>query len=711
MTNSRNSNRLSTHAGIALLLVCIHGFGCAFLNTFYNARTAYRTARREHTRLLRTSPDSAAELPPEITDQYERAIVKSAKVLEVYPKQKKWHDDALFLMGRAAFYKGEMPHAIRRFRRLQREFPASPYIPESYLYLGKAYLGNDNLVKADETFQFVMEHYPELNDNEEVTLLMAQVAIKREGKAQAIALLENTLASVRTPEKKMEILLQIARLYMDLGRFEKATSVLESAPRRKKSPELLFQIDFALLSCHGALRKDTKALALADRMLKNRQYVSHYLEIRLKKGRILVKAGRIDEAVDVFEQITRGTTSPGLRGEAWYELGRIYQHERGDFAKARECYEQAASLATDEEIRETAQTRVRAIDEMDSYRLFLADRMAEKDTTDTTDTASTVTIDTTASPNLTRYKMGEIFWLHLDEPDSALQYFSAITADTAAKDSLQTQALYARAWITLNMKKDTLGADSMFARIIKENPASMFAKKSQQELGIPVTVRTREDSARFAYIEAENRYHEDGDALAATKAYLKVARAYPDMDVAPRSMYAAAWLCDNVLHKNVTARRLYQALCDSFPGSDLCQKEAKPRLQIVEDTLEVLKARRQEEETKPGARPATATANDDPQASGETDRAGEDEADAMLEDGPPADDDAAGKGADAKQAEGRENESSGAVSPASQPGITTRKKSRMPRSRRGGGAAEAQQKKSAGAESPEPETQPSTQDR
>ena len=117
-------------------------------------------------------------------------------------------------------------------------------------------------------------------------------------------------------------------------------------------------------------------------------------------------------------------------------------------------------------MKRIAKTRSGAIDELASYRRFLNDELAQRDSTDTTDTASATTIDTTASFDVTRYKMGEIFWLHLDEPDSALQHFDAITSDTAASDTIQTQALFARAWITLHMKEDSTIADR-----IRRNPS------------------------------------------------------------------------------------------------------------------------------------------------------------------------------------------------------------------------------------------------
>jgi tetratricopeptide (TPR) repeat protein len=474
-------------------------------------------------------------------------------------------------------------------RRLQREFPESPFIPQSWLFLAMACLDENNLDKAEEALNLILEKYPQLNEKEEVTFLLARVAIERQGKAQAIELLEKTLRTVKTAEKKMEILIRMAVLYMDLKQWDKAVSVIEGAPRKRGMHELSYKADLITLVCLGEMKQYDKALQTASKMLKSRYYIIHYPDIQLRKGRVLVKSGKIDAARVVFEQITKsaGSSQP-LQGEAWYELGLIYQHHKGDFTKAKECYDKAASLASEESIKKDAALRAEAISSIISARSSLNDELGENDTT-ADSTALKPAADTSFSPSILRYGIGENFWLRLEEPDSALNHFNIITSDTSAGDTIKRQALFAKAWIMLHMKQDSVSADSLFRYILGNYPATMYAKKAQAELGDSVTVMTREDSAMQAFTAAENLYFNDNDAVAASNAYLQVAKTYPELATGPKSIYAAAWMCDNVLNKNKTARLLYKMLCDSFPESELCAKEAKPRLQAVEDTLDAIK--------------------------------------------------------------------------------------------------------------------------
>lgn len=530
--------------------------------------------------LQRTEADTTDELPDAIKSGYERAIKKCTKVIDVYPKRKKWHDDAVFLKAKATFYKKDYPTAIRRFKQFQKEYQNSPYIPKSYLFLGRAYLEDNYLEKAEEMFQIILEKYPQLNKNEEITVLLAEVAIKREGKSQAIRILEESLRSVKSDERKLEIILKLCALYVDLKMYDKAVSLLKKAPRNKDFQRYLFQVDFSLLICYEKQEEYAKALSLIEKMLKNNRYIKQSPKVLLEKGIIFRAMGKIKEAIEILEEVAEGDGPNDIKGKAWFELASIYQHELGDFEKAKECYSKVGSLSTDKHLIDIAQKRIEGMDQRLAYLAKIDGRE---------DTGSKKGRDTTEKTDMLLYKLGEIYWLNLAEPDSALVKFRIISSDSSADSSLVMKSLYARAWILRFLKKDTTASDSLCNAIIKKYPATIVAQKAQMDLGIPVTIKTREDSANLAFIKAERLYFDKNDAVSAVNAFYKVSKHYRDLpEIASNSIYAAAWLCDNVINKNKKALMLYRMLCDSFPNSPLCLNEAKPRIKIVEDTLKVL---------------------------------------------------------------------------------------------------------------------------
>ncbi len=581
---------------VILAMMTLFMVQCPYLNTFYNAKTAYKAARREHRRFTKTNPDTSADLPGGVISNYDRTVEKSKKLLDVYPQSKKWHDDAIFLMGKAGYYKGDYTGAIHRMRRLQREFPESPYIPESFLFLGKAYLEDENLAKAEETFEYILANYPELNDNEEITLLKAQLAIRQEGKSRAIQLLSETLSSVTNPQRRLEIIAEIAGLYYDLRQYRSALDILKDAPNPADYPHLAYRTASLQMDCHLELGDFEKVITIADRVLREKANVKYFPEIRLRKGLALIQSGKTKDAVEEFEIITAGTGPEEVRGKAWYRLGLIHQHTNADFEKAQECYQEAYNLLSEGEMRADAQQRLDALKKLPALRDSVESLAMTDDTTIVSD--STDTLDRDSSLNAARYKLGEVFWLRLDEPDSALNWFAAINSDTTADPEETMKALYARAWIERYVKADTTRSDSLYEALIEKYPGTLYAKRSQKDMEVPVTIETMEDSAFQAFRSAERLYFVDDDPKGAYVAYQKVALNYPDSEYAPKSLYAAAWLCDNVLNYDVAGRKLYEKLCDKYPDSEACTEAAAPKLAATKKAIEELQNERLAERRK-----------------------------------------------------------------------------------------------------------------
>ena len=105
--------------------------GCAYYNTFYNAKKFYREAekerqKRERTQVVELSPEEQERLrrsgfgrgtdlnraSTTEMQNYQRAVEKASKVLEFYPKSK-YIDDAIMLLGECFYYRREYSKALR----------------------------------------------------------------------------------------------------------------------------------------------------------------------------------------------------------------------------------------------------------------------------------------------------------------------------------------------------------------------------------------------------------------------------------------------------------------------------------------------------------------------------------------------------------------------------------------------------------------------
>lgn len=565
---------------VALFIQCT-----AYFNTYYNGETAFREAQVAHQKIMRNYPDSIVVAPTnEISIKYERAIEKSIKVIETYNKKKKWHDDALFLMGKSYFYKKDMNKAIRRFNELQRDFPESPFIPESYFFMAKAYIEDGNLNKAEEIVELILTKYPAMNKDQQVSLLMVEIAVRRHGNSQAILLLEKAWKSTKDETKRIDLILRLAELYIEMKQHSKAIALLENSHRKKDLPHQSYRMDLALLNCYIETGSLQKSLGFADLMLSKKLYEDHKDEILYKKGIILSQLGKYDEAILVFESITSKLDSSSIlqdtskvHAKALYELAILYQKKNADLESAKKYYS-LASKAKDSLYAVISKKRLSAIGLLNRLR----------DGNDSLD----------GPPASRKLKIAEIFKYELDSPDSAYQYYIELGTDTSAEKEFVLKSLSAAAYIARDELKDTLLSDSLFNQLLVKFPATEFAKDAQKQLGLKVTVKTRQDSAYENFCRAEDLFYKNGNVKGAVQAFYNIYRDYPDLEIAPKSLFVAAWLSDDLLEKNKTAKMLYEKICEKYPESEYCTNLVQPKIQTVLDTLKILEARKAASEAK-----------------------------------------------------------------------------------------------------------------
>jgi len=589
-TTTSMKNSAKNKIKITTLLFLLFLMGCtAYFNTYYNAEVAFKEGQVVHQKAMDNYPDSIVVTPAsDVAAKYDRTIDKANKTIETFPKKKKWHDDALFLMGKAYFYKKEMERAIYRFQQLEREYPESKHIPEALLYTGKAYIEEENLDKAEEVLLAAEKRFPELNRDQQITRLMVTIAVRRNGKSQAIVLLEQMLQTIKSDRVRLDVYLQTAELYLELKQYPKAIILLKSVPRKRDFPVQMYRIDRSLYVCYRELDSLPQALQQIDNMISEKTYTVFIDEMLYFKGALLYRLGDVEAAIKVFRELTAGVDSQSVvsdtssfKGKALLELARIYQKEKEDYTKSYELLKLAA-VSNDTTSKKNAVQRMSAMDRLKKLR----------DGTEKVDSAR----------GSSGFTIGELFRFELDEPDSAYAEFYRLFSDTNTDSLYVPKAMLQAATIARHDLDNKTLSDSILSAILKKYPSTEFAKTAQDQLGQKVTVSTRLDSAETMYRQAESLIYKEDNVKDAIQLFYDVARLYPELWIAPKSLFAAAWFSGAVLNKNKTSKMLYEKICERYPASIYCTEVAKPRIKAVVDTLAKLdQMRRDNQKNTPKA--------------------------------------------------------------------------------------------------------------
>lgn len=535
--------------------------GCAFFNALYNGWKAFDKGMKTETELYRDGNDTATVLKATQSD-YERSLKKAEKAVSFYPRSTRTHDDAYFLKGRSLFQLQRYAEAIPAFKALQESYPESKHIPQSWLYLGKTYAASGNYPMADETYTYIIDNFPELNQNQEILILKADLAVQMRGKAQAIVFLEEALGRLKDPAKRIYIIDRLGALYSELGMYEKALSFLEQKPVFDKLyTDLYYTASLKEITCHMKLNSFDKGKEILEELLKSRYYIRYHAELRFMLAELYLAENNIDEARDIFDDLSSSGKKDEIVAKSHFELAKILIDIDGNLEDGKVQLQKVVEITNDPELRSKAKKRLTGLEKVQLFSDSLA-----------------ATLDDTVSEWSIRFKIGERYWLDAALPDSALVQYDMILEDTTVAESLYVKTLFSKAWILQEMKADTNAAIEIFNQIVKEYDTYAEAKEAQKLLDQPVTIMIRRDSAEVSFRDAEEkRLNTKGYDKDVYYSYLITAIKYSDIeDIAAKSLYAAGMVVNARPfgvdgEVDTAAAKIFGRLCKEYPESEQCK--------------------------------------------------------------------------------------------------------------------------------------------
>ena len=230
-----------------LLACCLSLSGCVYFNTFYNAKKFYRQAEKERVKHEEVyagwafdgaGPELQRQRSNQADQLYDKAARKASKVLEKY-KESDLVDDAMFLMGKSFYWRGEYLRSVQSFRDLETNFPASEFFDEarywraqgleaqriynqaqklyrtlveeaeeeigvrSGLRLGEMAFEREDYVAAIQEFRTVLEAFPACGDCAQLWLRLAEAQMALEDEARlgdALKSFRNVLQADANPD-------------------------------------------------------------------------------------------------------------------------------------------------------------------------------------------------------------------------------------------------------------------------------------------------------------------------------------------------------------------------------------------------------------------------------------------------------------------------------------------------------------------------------
>lgn len=581
----------------------------SYFNAYYNASRLFREVEaemKEPTASQKTDGSSAnvpqAQLSPTGRQKLTIVIDKCSNILAFHPSSS-LVDDALLLTGKSYYYLGEFAKAERKFTEVLAQYPNSPLVLESQLWLVRSLLQLKNDESAVEVASALVSLANEKGEKEiagETFLLLGEFYSSQGNAKNAIENYEKGFTLIKEGDEKAATLNRIGGLWHDLQEYQKAVDAYQAVRKFTSKPSYLAHSGLQTIRTYRTLGQFESSLAASNSLLRDFRLLDFTKEIEYERASTLLALGRHEEALDSYVVIDTTSARTEIGGRAAYASANLLEKHFLDYASAAKAYGRAAQYnLPDLSVR--ARQREQAIAKyfmltkkwalhdslialpdsiftvVDSSQIAL-DSHAEKANVDTLKTVSDSAVVTPVSINrdslyaeqtTISFDLAELFYTELENPDSALFWYDFFLKTTTDSTKIP-RALLVVAELQLSDTAQT-GDHSrqLYQRLVEEFPLSPYTIIARQRLGIQLP-RSDEDPAQEFYGLAERKLDE-GKFREAVKGFSEIVQRWPDSPLAPKSAYAIGWIFEYKLNLVDSAVAYYKKIIEQYGSTPFAQ--------------------------------------------------------------------------------------------------------------------------------------------
>jgi tetratricopeptide (TPR) repeat protein len=361
-----------------LFLAVAVGGGCAYYNTFYNAKQKFAEAERESERnrqqaVTSSAQGAGAQAPrPVPVDRYRKVIEICSKLLEMYPKSK-WVDDALLLMGVSYYRMNDLPRAERKFTELMTLFPNSPHVPAAVVWKARTLA---EMKEAEAAVAFLNESMPKIKAGPQRAQALYQLArlyLEMEQWPQAVEQYQACLRERQPRDQRMVTLYEAGLAEFHVGDYAAARSAFSEVARVSRDLNQAYEAFVYWSRCEAELGNTGDAETILLRARSAERFVDFAERTDMELGELALRAGRIDDAVAMYEGFIASSGSGEFKGLAFYRLAGIYREQRVNLPLSKALLDSAIHCGAAKDIADSARS---ALDQI-SKGLLALNRISE----------------------------------------------------------------------------------------------------------------------------------------------------------------------------------------------------------------------------------------------------------------------------------------------------------------------------------------------
>ncbi len=379
-----------------------------------------------------------------------------------------------------------------------------------------------------------------------------------------------------------DALFLIGKSYYNMAEYAKAERKFQELVTNFPKSDLAEESYYYLGMSRYKQGNKVEAVEALNSLLDNPKMKKRRSEVCFELGEIKFEEGEYENAVTFYRRMLEQYPKAELNAQAQFQIGEAYFSLK-DYSRAKENF----SLV--KKHQQQGELLYNSIFKSGEAAYELKDYKGGQD----------IFLDLSKEKRYTKYlpdielKIAEGYLLS-DSLDLALKKYDQI-ALTYPKTEQSSEAYFQEGKLYLEKKRDMKKAQEYFDKAKAEMPSSSFARQSLlksadiSKLTSYQEQVTKEESLKVVqplFHLAEFYLTQMNLPESALVEYQTIAEEYPESEYAPKSLYAAAWIYDNIYQDSVKAREYYRKILDKYPNCDYAKK-ALEYLSLPPESLSV----------------------------------------------------------------------------------------------------------------------------
>ncbi|HPH60610.1 MAG TPA: tetratricopeptide repeat protein [Candidatus Syntrophosphaera sp.] len=343
---------------VPLFLLAFALASCIQVNTLYNARKYFAAAQAR--------PLNANGRPNnQAVEEYTKTIQKCGIILSNETRDSR-SDDALFLMARALYYKGNSAFQAKdQFESLIKGWPDSPFFGEAHIYLARVLRDINRKEEAVKVLQeFILDpQHKKLHPRALLTLAEFNIADK--DYLQAQYWLGRIITDYPKSSEYREAFFIYGQNYFIQQDYQAALEEFQKIAKDGRIPQAMkldaryyVALNQFLLGDHEQSRKTLQKL------LKDELRPEKISQARVLQARLMLARGDAEQGLAEIEDISKVYPRTLSSAEAQYRLGEHFFYQAMDLEKAGTAYNKVRTEFANSELAEPGQQKATAVNQL-----------------------------------------------------------------------------------------------------------------------------------------------------------------------------------------------------------------------------------------------------------------------------------------------------------------------------------------------------------